>query len=238
MFRRTLLSLPLIALLTLGAVRPAAAQFAVIDIASITQLIQQYQTLQQQLTTVQAHLTQARLEYAALTGGRGMQLLLSGTPRNYLPTDWSTLASVLQGGSGGYGSLAASEQSLVGTNAVLRGTALARLSPIERAHLDAARRSTALLQALTHQSLATTSNRFASLQQLINAIGSANDPKAVLDLQARIGAETGMLTNEGSKLQVLYQAMQAEDRSQRQRRDEQAIADIGSLRALPALGLR
>ena len=118
------------------------------------------------------------------------------------------------------------------------GYYVARLSPIERAHLDAARRSTALLQALTHQSLATTSNRFASLQQLINAIGSANDPKAVLDLQARIGAETGMLTNEGSKLQVLYQAMQAEDRSQRQRRDEQAIADIGSLRALPPLGLR
>ena len=134
--------------------------------------------------------------------------------------------------------LAASEQALVGSNAGIRGTALARGWPIERAHLDAARRSTALLQALTHQSLATTSNRFASLQQLINAIGSANDPKAVLDLQARIGADTGMLTNEGSKLQVLYQAMQAEDRSQRQRRDEQAIADIGSLRALPPLGLR
>ena len=238
MSRRTLLTVPLIALFALGLSRPAAAQFAVVDIASIAQLIQQYQTLQQQLTTVQEHLAQARQEYAALTGSRGMQLLLSGTVRNYLPADWNTLAGVMQGTGAGYGALAASEQSLLAADAVLSGPALARLSPIEQAHLAGARRSAALLQALTHQALATTSNRFGSLQQLINAIGSASDPKAVLDLQARIGAETGMLTNEGSKLQVLYQAMQAEDRSQRQRRDEQAIADIGSLRALPPLGLR
>ena len=73
---------------------------------------------------------------------------------------------------------------------------------------------------------------------MINAIPSASDPKAVFDLQARIAAEQGMLTNEGSKLQVVYQATQAEAWAQHQRRDEQAIADIGSLRALPPMGLR
>jgi type IV secretion system protein VirB5 len=237
MFRKALLALPLIAILTFGAVRPAAAQWAVIDVASLAQLIQQYETMQQQLSTVQSHLAQARQQYAALTGGRGMELLLSGTQRNYLPSDWAALSGAMQGASGAYGGFGASAQGILTANAVLAGPTLARLSVSERAHLDGARRSPALLQAVTHQALATTSNRFASLQQLINAIPSASDPKAVFDLQARISAEQGMLTNEGSKLQVLYQATQAEAWAQHQRRDEQAIADIGSLRALPPMGL-
>jgi type IV secretion system protein VirB5 len=238
MFRKALLALPLIAILTFGAVRPAAAQWAVIDVASLAQLIQQYETMQQQLTTVQSHLAQARQQYASLTGGRGMELLLSGTQRNYLPSDWAAVTGAMQGASGAYGGFGASAQGILTANAVLAGPTLARLSVSERAHLDGARRSPALLQAVTHQALATTSNRFASLQQLINAIPSASDPKAVFDLQARISAEQGMLTNEGSKLQVLYQATQAEAWAQHQRRDEQAIADIGSLRALPPMGLR
>jgi type IV secretion system protein VirB5 len=237
MFRKALLALPLIAILTFGAVRPAAAQWAVIDVASLAQLIQQYETMQQQLSTVQSHLAQARQQYTSLTGGRGMELLLSGTQRNYLPSDWAAVAGALQGASGAYGGFGASAQGILTANAVLAGPTLARLSVSERAHLDGARRSPALLQAVTHQALATTSNRFASLQQLINAIPSASDPKAVFDLQARISAEQGMLTNEGSKLQVLYQATQAEAWAQHQRRDEQAIADIGSLRALPPMGL-
>jgi type IV secretion system protein VirB5 len=237
MFRKALLALPLIAMLTFGAVRPAAAQWAVIDVASLAQLIQQYETMQQQLSTVQSHLAQARQQYVALTGGRGMERLLSGTSRNYLPSDWATLTAAMQGSSGAYGGFGASAQGILTANAVLTGPALARLSPSERAHLDGARQSTALMQALSHQALATTSNRFGSLQQLINAIPSASDPKAILDLQARIAAEQGMLTNEGSKLQVLNQAAQAEAWAQHQRRDEQAIADIGSLRALPPMGL-
>ena len=60
--------------------------------------------------------------------------------------------------------------------------------------------------------LETTSARFDSLQQLIDAIPQADDQKAILDLQARIAAEQGMLQNESSKLTVLYQAAQAQER--------------------------
>ena len=58
-----------------------------------------------------------------------------------------------------------------------------------------------------------------------------------LDLQARIGAEQAMLQNEHTKLMVLYQAAQAEEVARRQRASELAIANIGSLRRLPAIGL-
>ena len=235
MLRNVLLALPLIAILTFGAVRPAAAQWAVIDVASLAQLIQQYETMQQQLSTVQSHLAQARQQYAALTGGRrGMQQPALGhaAELSCLP-DWATLTAAMQGASGTYGGFGASAQGILTANAVLAGPTLARLSVSERAHLDGARRSPALLQAVTHQALATTSNRFASLQQLINAMSSATDPKAALDLHTRIGAEQTMLSNDTAKLQVLYQLAQAQQwAQQQQRRDEQAIADIGSLRTL------
>ena len=55
----------------------------------------------------------------------------------------------------------------------------------------------------------TRSDRFTSLQQLISAIGGATDQKASLDLNARIAAEQGMLQNEQTKLQVLYQVAQS-----------------------------
>ena len=82
-----------------------------------------------------------------------------------------------------------------------------------------------------------TSRRFQSIQQLINAISRASDQKAILDLQARIQAEQGMLQNEATKLGILYQTAQAEEWARKQRVREQAIASIGSLRDLPPLEL-
>jgi hypothetical protein len=46
-----------------------------------------------------------------------------------------------------------------------------------------------------------------------------------------------MLENEASKLQTLYRITDAEERARIQRVREYALADIGSLRALPAMGL-
>jgi hypothetical protein len=46
-----------------------------------------------------------------------------------------------------------------------------------------------------------------------------------------------MLQNEQTKLHVLGQAAQGDEWARRQRARERAIADIGSLRTLPAMGL-
>ena len=90
---------------------------------------------------------------------------------------------------------------------------------------------------MARAALQNSSDRFASLQQLITAIGTAVDQKGALDLTARIAAEQGMLQNEGTKLQSLYQVAQSQEWARAQRAREQAIADQGSLRNLPAMGL-
>ena len=237
MRNRVILGVFFVVALALGATKPAHAQFAVIDVASIVQLVQEVQQLDQQVATARSQLAQAQSEYAAMTGGRGMQLLLSGTNRNYLPANWGQLSQVMSGSSSSYPALAAQASALVAANAVLTPAQVATLTATQQAQLTAARQSPAMLQALSRTALANASDRFASLQQLISAIGGAADQKASLDLTARITAEQGMLQNEQTKLQGLYQVAQSQEWARAQRAREQAIADQGSLRQLPPMGL-
>lgn len=225
------------AMIGLGLAPVCHAQWAVVDVGAIAQLVQQLSTLQQQLSTLQGHYRQAQQEYQSITGSRGMQSLLSGTVRNYLPSDWQALEATLTQSAGAFPALSASIQQAINANAVLGSPKLAGLSVSERQQLMGSRQSVALLQATTQQALANVSGRFAAIQQLINAIGSAQDQKGILDLQARISAEQGMLANDQSKLQVIYQAVQAQHWAHQQRGQELALSDIGSLRLLPAMGL-
>jgi type IV secretion system protein VirB5 len=199
--------------------------------------VQQVATLKQQLTTAENQLLQAQQQFQSMTGSRGMQSLLSGTNRNYLPTNFSQLtASVTQTG-GAYQALSTVVQALMAANAVLTPQQVAALSPTEQSQLQTARQSAALLQATSQQALQTTSARFAALQQLISSIPSATDEKGALDLQARIQAEQAMLQNENTKLSLLYQTLLAQEWARKQGAREQVVAGVGSLRDLPALRL-
>jgi type IV secretion system protein VirB5 len=237
MFSRIVTGLVLIGLLALGCAHPAHAQFAVIDVAAIGQLVQEVQQLEQQVQTAQAQLSQAQAQYAAITGTRGMQNILSGTPRNYLPMNPSQVSQAMSGSSGSYPALASDVRSLIAANAVLTPAQVSALSQPEQAQLGLARASAALVRATAGTALANSSDRFASLQQLINAIGTASDEKGSLDLTARIMAEQAMLENESTKLQVLYQLGQAQEWARLQQQRERAIADQGSLRLLAPMGL-
>jgi type IV secretion system protein VirB5 len=208
--------------------QPAKAQWAVVDARAITQLVQQVKTMEQQLNTARDQLSQAQTELQSMTGSRGMQLLLNGTARNYLPSSWQQLVGAMQGAAGGYAGLASDVRSAVGANAVLSPQQLAMLAPVDQQQIAAARQSSALKQALAQEALANASARFASLQSLVNAISTAADQKGILDLEARISAELGMLQNEQTKLQILRDATQAQDAVLRQQQVEQAIAGQGS----------
>jgi type IV secretion system protein VirB5 len=209
-------------------IAPAArAQWSVIDVPAIVQLIQEVQTMQHQLATARAQLQSAQQTLQGMTGDRGMERLLSGTNRNYLPSNWTQVTSATNGQSSGYTALSADVQSAMAANAVLSPQRLATLSPADQQQIQAARQGSALQQALAHEALANASSRFTAIQSLIAAISTAPDQKAILDLQARISAELGMLQNEQTKLQVLYQATQAQESTLRQQARERAIDEHG-----------
>lgn len=219
------------------AAAPARAQFAVIDIAAIVQMVEQLITMENQLVTLKDQLQNARDTFDSITGDRGMQDLLGDVARNYLPADINELLDVVNNASGMYGELAADYQRIIGDNTVLGEEVVGGFTDAQRRLIVDQRTSAASLQAMTQSALATTSARFESIESLIRAIGTAHDQKAILDLQARIQAETGMMQNEATKLNVLYQTSAARAQLREQRLHELGVADVGNLRDLPDLGL-
>jgi type IV secretion system protein VirB5 len=217
----------LVAFVLVGVAPRAHAQWAVIDVQALVQLMQQLETLNQELTTARSQLGQAQQEYQSMTGSRGMQNLLSGTVRNYLPSNVTELTQALSQVNSGYSGLSSAVQSALASNAVLTPQQLAQLPPDLQARITASRTTAALLQGLTSSALSNSSSRFAAIQQLINAIGAAPDQKSVLELQARITAESSMLQNEQTKLQSLYQVAQAQQWVNAQQERETEAAEKG-----------
>lgn len=208
------------------AMHPASAQIPVTDIGAIAQLVSELETLEQQVETARQQLAQAQSEYQAITGSRGMERLLAGTVRNYLPPTWEDVRSALTG-SAAFPDLARQVQSAITTDAVLSEVQLSGLAPVDRENMEASRQSVAIQQVLAQQALSVTSDRFAALQQLIDAIPSASDEKGILDLQARIAAEQAMLQNEQAKLTLLAQAARADVVANQVRTRELAVAGHG-----------
>jgi len=222
----------------------AKAGIPVIDITAVANLIQQVMYWQQQISAMQKQYDQLKESkdqltrtHNAMTGSRGMEQLLptSELARNYLPASYGELTGTLNGSSASYAGLASQVQSIMKANSILSATQLEGLSPELRQIVEQGRQSAALLNGMTQNANQSTSQRFSGLQLLIDRIASAQDPKAIQDLQARIQVEQNMLTNEQTKLQSLYQVAHSEELMRKQRAREQAASGIGSMRSLPAV---
>ena len=219
--------LPIIIIAIMAAAPAARAQFAVIDVAAVTQLVTEVQNLEQALSVARAHLAEAQTQLQSMTGDRGMEQLLAGTSRNYLPANWGQLSAALNDTSSAYAALSAGIQQALTEDTVLTPQQLATLSPDGQQQIAADRGTAALLQAVSRQALANASDRFADLQQLINTIGTASDQKGILDLNARIGAEQAMLENEQAKLAMLVAAAEAQRWADEEQDRERAVAGQG-----------
>src|ERR1700677_4889745 len=148
-----------LAVALMGFSRSSQAQWAVVDVGAIAQLIQQAETLKQELQTAENQLSQAQQQYQSMTGTRGMQNLLSGTNRNYLPSNWNQLSGAMSGGGGAYASLGSDVSTTVNRNAGLTPTQTSQFSANELDSLTQRRQSVALLEALARAALSNNSNR-------------------------------------------------------------------------------
>jgi type IV secretion system protein VirB5 len=220
-------------LVGLTAAPAAHATYPVIDVAAIRQLVAQANYWRQQIEAMQRELTQLQQTHAALTGPRGMQALLpmSDAQRNYLPRDWAGVAQVLAGQSAQYSALAAAVEAGVQGRAVLTPQRLSAMTLDERRSIEEERRAAMGLAVMTREAYAQAGARFASLAQLVQAVGTAGDAKAIADLQGRIAAEQAMLENEQAKLVVLAQVAEAERAVREQQRRELAVAGHGQFQA-------
>ena len=123
----------------------------------------------------------------------------------------------------------------INTDSILRDSGINSASdfklPEDVAELyDTAAKNAATYAGQASRSLEQAHSRFTELSGLVRRVNTATDPKEVMDLNARIGAEQAFLQNEVGKLQVLQQTAQANDALYQQKVKQMAVQSSGSLR--------
>lgn len=220
-----------VALGTTLPVPTVRAQIPVTDVASIVQraieAAMKLAKMVAQLEQLKAQLNQAKDTYESMTGQRGMRWLMMGQDYSRLPTDWSETVNMLDPQGGGYGSYRIK---------YLAGQILENMNEIDPSvfeDVDSVYSKLALedaRQAATAKALQATqyddvSARFRELKDLIREISSAEDQKAILDLQARITAQQAMLRNEALKMRALAQLRKTQNSLQKAKRQQAWLED-------------
>jgi len=181
----------------------------------------------QQYQQMQAQISQLRQAQASMTGDRGMSGLLAGN-RTYLPANWNAAMTTLNQAGTSYSQLAAVAQQLKQAQSVLSAQETGRLTPQMQAYLEQTRNLAASQQAIGQSAYNTAAQRVNTLQALTNALNGQTDPKAVMDLQARIASEQAALANDQAQLQSVAQLTAAQTAAQQSMTNELRAQTSGS----------
>jgi len=168
-------------------------------IAQYAQMVQEYNQLVE--------------EYRSLNGIRGMASLVNNPQlRRYLPDEYKNILSQ------GYGDWQALRTALD--------------NPVGSSNLQKLRRDQlAIDEAMTLESYKQASRRFGDIQVLLDKINDASipDAKDMVDLQARIQAEQVMMQNEASKIAMMKNLQEIQQRKM----TAQGRANVKEMRDAP-----
>ena len=235
-------SIPFIAALVgaaLGSVgaRPASAQVAVFDpsvfarqFEQLTEMKRQAEALAAQLRVAEGQLAQGKQLYDSfnrVTGAAEIAGLLNSPQfRKVLPPEFSQIEGLIAGsGSGPFAS------TLDGYLAQNRVHTANPGNSFYAAELDRIARRTGAAHSLGQAVYDTASRRIDELDRLRQEIGRAGNAKEVLDLQARIQAESALLQNDVLRMQGLAMIQRAQGDMDAQRERERGRQIVDEMRA-------
>jgi type IV secretion system protein VirB5 len=216
--KRILLGVTLSALMSSAAF----AQIPVTDGASIGQQIAaQVETIakwKMQYDQMISQIDQAKQQYSALTGSRGMGNIMNDPAlRDYLPADWQGVYDNVR--NGGYSGLSGRGASVYNANKIFDScqtvTAGDQRTACEARAVKASQDKGFALDAYD-----AAKGRINQNDQLMGKINQTQDPKAIAELQGRIAAEQANIQNEQIKLQLYAMVAAAEEKVQTQRQRE------------------
>lgn len=191
----------------------------VIDVANLVQTIMQ---VLNDVTEIANQVEQIRALQSQLESINGMRNLGnvfdSDALKNYIPANAFNLVNAVN--TSGYGGLAGTAKTLRDAQMVYNCLDRAGSARITcQASLAQPYQQKGLLQ----DAMKAASGRLDQIKSLMNQINSTGDQKAVLEIQARIGAENAMLQHEMSQVQMLTGMADSEERVARSRdRERQA----------------
>ena len=191
----------------------------VIDIANliqtITQVLNDVTKIANQVEQIQA----LQSQLASINGMRNLgNIFDSSALKNYVPANAYNLVNAVD--SSGYGGLTSTSKTL--RDAQMLYNCLDRAGSA-RTECQASLAQPYQQKGLLQDAMKAASGRLDQIKSLMTQINGTGDQKAVLEIQARIGAENAMLQHEMSQVQMLTGMADSEERIARSRdRERQA----------------
>ena len=191
----------------------------VIDIANLVQTIMQVLNDVTKIANQVEQIEALQSQLASINGMRNLGSVFdSATLKNYVPANAYNLVNAID--TGGYSGLTSTSKTLRDAQMVyncLDRTGAARTDC--QAILAQPYQQKGLLQ----DAMKAASGRLDQIKSLMTQINGTSNQKAVLEIQARIGAENAMLQHEMSQVQMLTGMADSEERIARFRdRERQA----------------
>lgn len=209
----------LVSALTIGMTSSVQAQIPTTDIAAITaQAVGHIETIlrwRDQYEQMRSQFDQLTSTHDALTGVRNLGDIFDNPElRQYMPADWQQAYAALR--STGYEGLLRKGVDIYNENKVFDACAQYQLDD-QRLNCEAQAVHGAQVQGDLIDTLEKIEQRRTQIQSLQTRINTTTDPKAIGELTARIGIEQSAIANEASRLKVISDITNAEQRALEQR---------------------
>ena len=206
-----------VASLTLwAAVATTGARAQGIPVIDAANLIQTIQQVNHDITAISNQVQQIAQLQAQLSSMNGQRLLglAANNPglQNYVPANaYAALNAVT---ADGYGALGDTARALRDATMIYNCLDLAGS---QRTQCQASLAQPYQHKGLLQDAMVTASGRLGQITALMSLINGTTDPKAVQEIQARIGAENALMAHEISQVQMLQAMADSEERIARAR---------------------
>ena len=185
----------------------------VIDVANLVQTIQQVMNDITEIENQVEQIRQMQAQLSSINGNRNLgNVFNSPSLKNYVPANTFTVVNAVD--SSGYGGLTTTARTL--RDAQMIYNCLDR-SGATRTSCQATLAQPYQQKALLQDAMQAASGRLSQISSLMSQINATDDQKAVLEIQARIGAENAMLQHEMSQVHMLTGMADSEERIARSR---------------------
>ena len=207
----------------LAAGRAEAQGIPVIDAANLIQTVQQVVNDITEINNQVQQIIQLQNQLKSINGMRNLgNILNSPMLRNYVPAEAYTVVNAVN--SAGYA-------GLTGTAKALRDAAMVYncmdLAGVARTSCQAALAQPYQVKGLLQDAMKSAAGRLVQINALMDRVNTTSDQKAVLEIQARIGAENALLAHEVSQVQMLQGMADSDERIARSRERERQYETLG-----------
>ena len=211
------------AAIALASAACPAQGIPVIDAANLVQTVQQVVNDITKINNQVQQISQLQNQLASMNGIRGLGTILDNPLlRNYVPAQAYTLVNAVD--TSGYAGLGSTAKAL-------RDAAMVyNCGDLEGAARTACQASLAQpyqQKGMLQDAMNAAASRLSQIGSLMGQVDSTSDQKAVLEIQARIGAENALLAHEMTQIQMLQGMADAEERIARSRDRERQYQMLG-----------